>query len=236
MARPLKEDEYNARRNEILDMARRLIYTKGYEQMTIQDLLDGLHISKGGLYHYFASKEALLAALVERMGQEGVQNLLPVMQDANLTAIQKIRLFFETAARGKAAQKEVIRSFMRLWYSEENALIRHRMEAESRRHMAGFFEPIIRQGIAEGTFTTRYPKQVAVIVAGVSLSLSDRIIELLLSPQLDPAAIQELEDTLEAYIDTVERILGAPVGSLHAFAPGTFDDWLAAAQPAPLQE
>ncbi len=229
MARPLKEDEYNARRSEILNMARKLIYTKGYEQMTIQDLLDGLRISKGGLYHYFASKEALLAALVERMGQEAVQNLLPVMQDARLTAIQKFRRFFETSAKGKAAQKEVILSFMGLWFSEENALIRHKMEAETRKHMAGFFEPIIRQGIAEGTFTTRYPKQVAVIIAGVSLSLSDSIIGLMLSPQLDQAAIQELEDTLEAYIDTVERILGAPAGSLHAFAPGVFDDWLATA-------
>ncbi len=231
MARPLKEDEYNARRNEILDMARHLIYTKGYEQMTIQDLLDGLHVSKGGLYHYFASKEALLAALVERMGQEGVQNLLPVMQDANLTAIQKFRRFLETSAQGKAAQKELITSFMRLWYSEENASIRHKMEAEARKHMAGVFEPIIRQGIAEGTFTTRHPKQVAVIIAGISLSLSDSIIGLLLSPRLDQAAIQELEDTLDAYIDTVERVLGAPAGSLHAFAPGVFDDWLAEVKP-----
>ncbi len=30
MARILREDEYNAKRNEILDMARHLIYTKGY--------------------------------------------------------------------------------------------------------------------------------------------------------------------------------------------------------------
>ncbi len=236
MARPLKEDEYNAKRSEILDYARQLIYTKGYEQMTIQDLLDGLHVSKGGLYHYFPSKEALLAAMVERMGQEAVENLLPVVQDANLSAIQKFRHYFEISAQGKAAQKELITSFMRLWYSEENALIRHRMEAESRKHMAGIFEPIIRQGIAEGTFTARYPKQVAMIIAGVSLSLSDSIIGLMLSSQLDPVAIQELEDTLEAYTDTVERILGAPAGSLHAFSPGAFDDWLTEGKPAPAEK
>ncbi len=236
MARPLKEDEYNARRSEILDYARQLIFTKGYEEMTIQDLLDGLHISKGGLYHYFASKEALLAALVERMGQEAVETLLPVVQDTNLSAIQKFRQYFEISAKGKAAQKELITSFMRLWYSEENALIRHRMEAESRKHMAGVFEPIIRQGIAEGSFTARYPKQVAVIVAGISLSLSDSIIGLMLAPQLAPAAIQELEDTLEAYIDTVERVLGAPAGSLHVLTPGAFDGWLTEGKPATSEE
>jgi AcrR family transcriptional regulator len=226
MARILKADEYNAKRNEILDFAQHLIYTQGYEQLTIQDLLEGLDISKGALYHYFASKEALMEALVDRMGREAVQHLSLIVQDANLTAIQKFRRIFETSARGKTSQRELISSFMRLWYSEENAFFRQKMSDESRKHMAGLYEPVIRQGIAEGTFTARYPKQVAVIIAGISLSLSDRIIELLLSPQLDQAAIQELEDTLEAYVDTIERILGAPASSLHAFAPGVFDEWL----------
>jgi hypothetical protein len=34
-----------------------LVYTKGYEQMTIQDILDDLQISKGAFYHYFGSKK-----------------------------------------------------------------------------------------------------------------------------------------------------------------------------------
>ena len=51
MARTVKA--HAVRRNEILDVAQRLIYTKGYEQMTIQDILDGLQISKGAFYHYF---------------------------------------------------------------------------------------------------------------------------------------------------------------------------------------
>ncbi len=228
MARILKEDEYNAKRNEILDTARHLIYTKGYEQMTIQDLLQALHISKGALYHYFASKEALLEALVDRMGQQAEQNLLPIVQDANLTAIQKIRRIIEGSAQWKSTQKELITGLLRLWFSDENAFIRHKMEAESRQHMADYLEPVIHQGIAEGTFTSRYPKQAAVIIAGVSLSLTDIIVGALISPQIDRAAIQELEDTWAAYVDTVERILGAPAGSLHIFGPGAFDDWLTA--------
>ncbi len=236
MARILKEDEYNAKRNEILDFAQHLIYTKGYEQVTIQDLLDGLHISKGALYHYFASKDALMEALVDRMGQEAAQNLLLITQDRNLSAIQKLRRFLETSARWKSTQKELIISLMRLWFSDENAFIRQKMEAESRKHMAGFLEPIIRQGNAEGIFTVRYPRQVAVVIAGVSLSLTDTMTGLVLLPELDQAAIQELEDTLASYVDTVERILGAPAGSLHVFKPGAFNDWLTAAQPAPAAE
>ena len=63
MARKVKEEDYASRRNEILDAARTLVYTKGYEQMSIQDILDALKISKGAFYHYFDSKPALLEAL-----------------------------------------------------------------------------------------------------------------------------------------------------------------------------
>jgi len=55
---------------EILDVAQRLVNTKGYEQMTIQDLLDELQISKGAFYHYFGSKQALLEAIIERIVDE----------------------------------------------------------------------------------------------------------------------------------------------------------------------
>jgi AcrR family transcriptional regulator len=236
MARILKEDEYNAKRNEILAMAQHLMYTKGYDEMTIYDVLDGLHISKGALYHYFTSKEALLEALVDRMGQAAVQNLSPIAQAAEMTAMQKFRRYLEVSIQWKSTQKELISGLMRMWFSDKNTSIRQRIEARSRKEMAAFFEPVIRQGIAEGTFTNRYPKQAAIIIAGVSLSLTDAMTGLLLLPKIDQAAIQELGDTLAAYVDTVERILGAPAGSLHVFEPGTFDDWLNIAPPAPSAE
>ena len=53
MPRIVNEVDYAARRKEILDVTRKLVYTKGYEQMSIQDILDSLNISKGAFYHYF---------------------------------------------------------------------------------------------------------------------------------------------------------------------------------------
>ena len=79
MVRVVKES--SVRRNEILDVAQQLVFTKGYEQMTIQDILDGLHISKGAFYHYFDSKGDLLEALVERMASDGMRLLLPIVED-----------------------------------------------------------------------------------------------------------------------------------------------------------
>jgi len=62
MARAVNEKENAERRREILDAAQRMIYSKGYEAMSVQDLLDALKISKGAFYHYYGSKQALLEA------------------------------------------------------------------------------------------------------------------------------------------------------------------------------
>ncbi len=105
MARIVKAP--TVRRNEILDVAQQLICTKGYEQMTIQDILDSLHISKGAFYHYFDSKQALLEAIIERMQQGVEQILLPIVHDQELPALEKLHRFFATVNQWKITQKVI---------------------------------------------------------------------------------------------------------------------------------
>jgi TetR/AcrR family transcriptional regulator, transcriptional repressor for nem operon len=237
MARILKEAAYNAKRNAILDYAFSLVYSKGYAQMTIQDILDGLHISRGALYHYFDSKQALLQALVERVGAQATQVFLPTVQDPQLSAIEKFRRYFEASTQWKSTQKELILSLLATWYSEENTFIRQKMAAQSLKGTPRLLEPIIRQGIQEKVFTTRFPEQAALIITGVALNLTDSIIALLLSPKPDQAAVQEIETRLdayfEAYFDTIERILGAPAGSLKVLDVEVFREWLVGFPPEP---
>ena len=60
------------KRLEMLAVAERLFCVKGYDATSIQDILDVLHVSKGGFYHYFASKEALLESLFARRAEVAV--------------------------------------------------------------------------------------------------------------------------------------------------------------------
>lgn len=228
MARVVKQEEYNAKRNEILDVVLGLIYSKGYAQMTIQDILDGLQISRGALYHYFDSKQAVLEALVERMGNEAEQTYLPVVQDSNLSALQKLSRYFEVSVRFKNSKRDLIVNILRSWYTDENALIRQKMTWDSVKWMAQLVEPIIRQGIEEKVFTTRFPEQAAEILAGLPSSLMDSMVELLLSPVPDQVDFEKFGIILDAYVDAVERILGAPSGSLSIFEKDSFKHWFCA--------
>ncbi|MFR3031797.1 MAG: TetR/AcrR family transcriptional regulator [Blautia sp.] len=53
---------------KILEVSQRLFLEKGYDNTTIQDIVDNLEgLSKGAIYHHFKSKEAIMDALGDKM-------------------------------------------------------------------------------------------------------------------------------------------------------------------------
>ncbi len=224
MARVVKES--SVRRNEILDVAQRLVFTKGYEQMTIQDILDELHISKGAFYHYFDSKGALLEALVERMAQEGLNVLLPIVEDPELPALEKLQRFYDAAGRWKTDRKTLILELLRVWYTDENAIVRQKEVSAALKEVLPLLTRIVRQGVEEGTFKTSYPDQVAEVVLSLVTSVSDTMGGVLLSD--DPAETQlpRLEGMVAVYTDALERVLGAPRGSITLVDTEMLKEWV----------
>jgi len=226
MPRVVKEDDYAARRNEILDVARQLVYTKGYEQMSIQDILDALKISKGAFYHYFDSKQALLDGLIERMLDDAEQVLRPIVDAKDLSAIEKFRRYFDTAGRWKVSQKSFMLDLFRVWHADANAIMRQKQESASIKRIAPMLAEIVRQGMDEGVFSTKYPDQFANMFVGLSHGFEDKLVELLLTDHPPPDALQRLEALIGAYSDSMERILGAPPGSLPLGDINVLKEWL----------
>ncbi|KKH47454.1 TetR/AcrR family transcriptional regulator [Methanosarcina sp. 1.H.A.2.2] len=54
------------RRNEIIDAAERLFYSKGYDKVSMDEIAQEVELSKGALYFYFKSKNSLFFAIVFR--------------------------------------------------------------------------------------------------------------------------------------------------------------------------
>ena len=53
---------------KILDVAQRLFLEKGYDNTTIQDIVNELGgLTKGAIYHHFKSKEEIIDALGEKL-------------------------------------------------------------------------------------------------------------------------------------------------------------------------
>ena len=225
MARIVKEEAYAVKRNEILDVAQRLVYTKGYEQMTIQDMLDDLQISKGAFYHYFDSKQTVLEALVERIGERAVQLLLPIVHDPLLPALDKFQCYLATLNRWKVGQKAFFLALLRVWFTDDNAIVRQKLRATAILEIAPLLTEIIRQGVQEGVMTTIYPDQVGEVIAALAQDAGESVGVLLLSFDPKRDDMQRVKRTVAVYTDAFERILGVPAGSLTLVDDQTLKEW-----------
>ena len=75
----------------ILDVAQRLFLEKGYENTSIQDIIDGLGgLSKGAVYHHFRSKEDIFNAVGDRYNERVVEELREVRDDKTLSGYGKL--------------------------------------------------------------------------------------------------------------------------------------------------
>ena len=228
MARIVKEEEYAARRMEILDVAQRLVYTKGFEQMTIQDILDESQISKGAFYHYFDSKSVLLEALIQRILDTAEQIMIPIVEDPNLPALEKLQRFFSTLSRWKTAQKTYFLKLLNVWYADENAIVRQKMMTATIQRISPYFTDAIRQGIREGVLSTPYPDQSGQVLLTIFQGFGETLAELLILNEPLPDDLKRIENTVAAYNEAVARVLGADRGALKLVDVAMFTEWFAA--------
>ena len=233
MARIVKEEEYTARRNEILDTALQLLYSKGYERMTIQDILDQLKISKGAFYHYFDSKVNVLEEVVERMATEQVKPMFQsIVQDPQLPALEKLHQYFYMSTSWKTSNKALLVTLMKVWFSDENALTRQKMLGRTVEHMGPFFVEIIKQGVREGVFSTPYPEVASEVTINLMYDLAYASGQMLISEEVKQSDnLQQVETLYAAYGDVLERVLGAPGGSIQFMAAEALKVWFSSENP-----
>jgi AcrR family transcriptional regulator len=232
MARTVKPEEREAKRNQILAATQRLILTKGYERMTIQDIIAELKISSGAFYHYFDSKPAVMDALVERIRDESTAPLQKIVRDSRLSALQKLREFFQTLDQMRATRQTVVIALVQTWYDDSNAIVRQKVEAETTAWRAPLITEIARQGIQEGTFSTPFPEQVGELVLALANAMGVAHTKLMLAFQHNSDEREFIESVLAtqaAFLDAIERVLGVPK-TLERADVRTVEYWVKAIQ------
>lgn len=227
MARTLNPRTHAIRREAFLDVAERLIRTRGYDQMSVQDVLDEVGASKGAFYHYFDSKEALLEAVIERMTDAALAVVEPIVAEPDLPAAGKLQAVFSTAGAWKAERGELLLALMRSWYAPENDLVRARIARSGSERLVPLFARIIRQGVAEGTFDPSSPDDSAVILVALFAGSGDALARLVIDRLDDRIPFAAAERRVGAYEEAIERILGLPAGSFVLVDPHAMNVWFA---------
>lgn len=148
--------------NLILAVAFRLFMEKGYEHTSIQDIIDHLGgLSKGAIYHHFKSKEDILVAVTERMTQESNRMLARIRDRTGLSGRDKLKMIFKESI-SRPVQNDIFT--VAPDFHNNPKLLFSLLHDTIEEAAPNYIEPIIEQGIADGSIKTDYPKQLAELI------------------------------------------------------------------------
>ena len=167
MARTLDPEVHAVKRDAFVDAAQRFIASGGYEQLSIQQLIDHVGASKGAFYHYFGSKGDLLEAVVLRMADQAEAAWQPILTAPGLSAGARLEGVFRSVAAVKAEQRDVVMAILDAWLSDDNAIVREKLRRLVAERMRPLLIGLVRQGIADGDFTATDPDATALVLVAV---------------------------------------------------------------------
>ncbi len=212
MARRVKEAE--VRRDELVAVATRLFVDRGYERTSIERITTEAGVAKGTFYLYFESKQDLLAQIVERYGDDLLQQLAVELAHEEGDAVAKLRRFFAFSAQFEASRGEVTLEIGRALYRVENLALRVGILDSAFTHSLPILTDVIQEGMDQGAFTVSDAAATASILLVLRHGGADRLARRMYEFPEPSAYFDEASKTMLALQIAQERLLGLPVGSL----------------------
>ena len=205
------------KKNQILDAAEKLFFEKGYEQTSIQDILDALSLSKGGFYHYFDSKQSMLGEICERRAMNRYEKLTGELYLSRRSPIDKLNLLLRQVNLFETESTQFAALILKICYRERDAAIREHTRRIAIEKLTPFINDVVGEGIEDGVLHTRFPVDIGRLALMLAWDVDDAACAMLAKNPDNPECIIPIMEMLNAYRESVETLLGAPFGTLEIF-------------------
>lgn len=197
---------------KILDVAQRLFLEKGYENTTIQDIVDELGgLTKGAVYHHFKSKEEIMDAVGDRMFS--VNNPFEkVRKRTDLNGLEKLREAIRLNQSDEARTDMTIQSIP----LTRNPRLLVEMINSNRQILTPYYQELLEEGNRDGSLHTEYAKEIA--------ELMPLLTSLWLLPSVFPADKEGIKHKFKFLGDMLEK-MGVPLmdDSIYTLVEQFFD-------------
>lgn len=182
----------------ILDAAQRLFLEKGYDNTTIQDIVDELGgLTKGAVYHHFKSKEEILDAVGDRMFFQN-NPFEAVRKRADLNGLQKLQEAVRLNQADTARTSMTIQSIP----LNRNPRMLVEMLKSNRRILTPYYRQLIEEGNRDGSMHTAYAREIS--------ELMPLLTSLWLLPSVYPATREQMKNKFRFLGDMLEK-MGVPL-------------------------
>lgn len=199
------------RRAEILDTARRLFTTRGFQSTSVEDILTEVGIAKGTLYYHFSSKEEILRALIARTA-DGIADRARAIAEGRQPAVPKL-LAITAAARVDEPELELAEEL----HAPGNAEFHVLTIVETVRRLTPILTGVVEQGVAEGVFSTEHPREtIEILLTSAGM---------LLDAGIFTGEEAEIPRRAAGIARAAETLLGCEPGALAPIAQGASPEW-----------
>lgn len=150
---------------KIIDKAMELFITKGYENTSVQDIIDATGLSKGAIYHHFTSKEQILLTVYDIISKRTSSEMMRIVTSDKMNGGEKLRAMFMNSFQ----DDEHIRFMKSLPNLLENPhfLVLH-LKDTIEDIAPRYIYPVLQEGILDGSITCEYPMETAQVLMVLS--------------------------------------------------------------------
>lgn len=201
MARPVKKQPEEWER-EILEAAKFLFLSKGYEETSVSDIMERAGGAKGMFYRFFESKEKVMQALGDRMFLEN-NPFEAIRARTDLNGLQKIR---QVLAMDRADGEREAVSVQAVPILKDPRILAAAVEA-NRRVLTPLWFELIEEGRRDGSIQTEYARELSELLP---------LVNFWLMPSVFPADMEEMMHKCK-FVARVLADMGLPVADEEMF-------------------
>lgn len=182
---------------KILEVSQRLFLTKGYDNTTIQDIVDELGgLTRGAIYHHFKSKEEIMNALTDKMFHKK-NPFDTVKNQKDLNGLQKMKM----AMSLNNSDKEKVNLSLQAIPILKNPRILAGIIESNRQVLSPFWLELLTEGNKDGSIHTDYAKELSELIP---------LLDLWLTPSIYPATSEEMYHKFLFIKDLLDK-MGLPL-------------------------
>ena len=182
------------RKKMLLMIAYDMFITRGYDNTSVDEIIEKADIAKGTYYYYFQSKEQMLEEVIDMM----IENETKMAEEIIRTDIPVPQKIVGILTSMKPTEEE--QPIKNTLFQEENVLMHHKVRKKLIDTLTPLLSEVIKEGVNEGIFECdNIPERVKML-----LIISDGT--------FNEGTFTERD--ILVFIDMTEKLLGAEKGTM----------------------
>ena len=182
------------RKQELLKIAYGMFISRGYENTSVDDIIEAAGIAKGTYYYHFESKEQTLEAVIGMMIDQEAEAARQVLR-SDAPVPQKIAGIIASLRPGQE-ELPIEGALMK----PENALMHAKIKRRLLETVLPLLSEVVEEGIAQGVFACdNIPERV-------------RMLLVICNEIFDEGQFTQRD--VDVFIDITEKLLGAKPGTM----------------------